>query len=584
MKLDFKKMIFPVFAGFIFLASPVFAEEIKSFDAEIGINADSSINVSEKIVYDFGSEQKHGIYRDIPVRYKARGGNYNLRISDVSVTDGNGNNYQFSLSNEGDSKRIKIGNPEKTVSGEKDYVINYVIQRGLNYFSDHDELYWNVNGNDWNVSSGRVTAKVSFPKKVEKEKIQLGCFQGLRNSSQGCDESGIDVDVITGNNMAVFNSNNLQSGEGLTIVVGFPKDVVQEPNFWQSMLYFLKDNWIAGLPFLVFALMFWLWRTRGRDPKGRETIIPQYDVPDNLSPSQMGALIDEKADNKDVSADIVNLAVKGYLKINRLPAKIKFFGKDDYQLDKLKEADQDLDEIEKELLGDLFKLGDKDNSGSALKVVKLSNLTNKFHTDLADINGKIYKSLVDKGYFPKNPQTVRMIYAAFSVLLGAVLTFGAAALQLGAIGIASSIISAAIILVFGIFMPKKTKSGVLVKEHVMGLKMYLEVAEKDRIKFHNAPEKNPQIFEKFLPYAMILGVEKEWAKQFEDIYKTSPDWYSDPSGHAFSAAYFVSGMNDFSDSAKSTMASNPSSAASGGSGFSGGGSGGGFGGGGGGSW
>lgn len=573
-----------LFFAFFLMAKVAFAEEIRSFDAEIKINADSAISVSEKISYDFGDQQRHGIYRDIPIRYKARGGNYNLRIFDITVTDGNGNPYQFSVSDSDGNKRIKIGDPNLTVSGEKNYVINYVVRRGLNYFPDHDELYWNVNGNEWAVPIDKVTARVSFPENVEKEKIQLECFEGVYGSKQKCDESGVDINVLSGNNVAHFVSGGLQPNEGLTIVVGFPKDVVRKPSVWQNALFFFQDNWVIGLPVAVFLLMFWLWKTKGRDPKGRETIIPQYDVPDKLSPSQVGALIDEKADNKDVSADIVNLAVKGYLKINRLPAKIKFFGKDDYRLDKLKEADRFLNDIEKKLLQDLFKRGSESGTSGVLKTVKLSDLTNKFHADLADINSKIFKSLVGKGYFLKNPQTVRLIYVAFAILAGVTLFFSTAALQLGAVGAISSIISFFIILIFGLFMPVKTKNGVIAKEHIMGLKMYLEVAEKDRIKFHNAPEKNPQIFEEFLPYAMVLGVEKQWAGQFEDIYKNPPDWYSDPSGRAFSVAYFASSVGSFSDSAKNTMASTPSSASSGGSGFSGGGSGGGFGGGGGGSW
>jgi len=137
--------------------------------------------------------------------------------------------------------------------------------------------------------------------------------------------------------------------------------------------------------------------------------------------------------------------------------------------------------------------------------------------------------------------------------------------------------------VFGLVMPARTKEGVLAREHILGLKSYLQVAEKDRLKFHNAPDKNPKTFEKFLPFAMVLGVEKEWAKQFEGIYNTNPSWYSDPSMGNFSAVVLASGLNNFGNMAQTTLSSKPSSSG-GGSGFSGGSSGGGFGGGGGGSW
>jgi len=154
----------------------------------------------------------------------------------------------------------------------------------------------------------------------------------------------------------------------------------------------------------------------------------------------------------------------------------------------------------------------------------------------------------------------------------------------GALGITSFAISGLLIIIFGLFMPAKTRKGALAKEHILGFKKYLSVAEKDRIEFHNAPKKNPERFEKLLPYAMALGVEEEWAKQFEGIYDKQPDWYGGPSAARFNALTLTRSLNSFSSSANSTLASKPSSASGGGSGFSGGGSGGGFGGGGGGSW
>ena len=131
---------------------PVLAQEIiDDFSVEIKINTDASINVVEKIGYDFGDLQKHGIYRDIPYKYKARGGNYNLRFSDIKVTDEKGNSYEYEVSNYGKNKRIKIGNADKYVSGKKSYIISYKVKRVINFFDNHDELYWNATGNDWTV-------------------------------------------------------------------------------------------------------------------------------------------------------------------------------------------------------------------------------------------------------------------------------------------------------------------------------------------------------------------------------------------------------------------------------------------------
>ena len=157
-------VISTIFTLIIFLSigNPVFAatERIDNFDVTIKMNADASIDVTEQIDYNFGSLQKHGIYRDIPVKYQARGGSYSLRISDISVADEMGAAYDFGVSDKGSEKEIKIGNADALVTGSKVYIIRYKIKRAINYFDDHDELYWNATGNEWTVPSffGRIYA------------------------------------------------------------------------------------------------------------------------------------------------------------------------------------------------------------------------------------------------------------------------------------------------------------------------------------------------------------------------------------------------------------------------------------------
>ena len=145
-------------------------------------------------------------------------------------------------------------------------------------------------------------------------------------------------------------------------------------------------------------------------------------------------------------------------------------------------------------------------------------------------------------------------------------------------------LAGAIIIVIGYFMPAKTVVGVEQKRYLLGLREYINIAEKDRIKFHNAPQKSPKHFEALLPFAMVFGLEREWGKQFEGIYTTQPGWYSDSGMAGFNSYLFASSLHDFNSVAATSLSSAPSSASGGGSGFSGGGAGGGFGGGGGGSW
>ena len=196
----------------------------------------------------------------------------------------------------------------------------------------------------------------------------------------------------------------------------------------------------------------------------------------------------------------------------------------------------------------------------------------------------LYSDLTKDGHFIKNPMLVKVKYLSGCFICFFLAFFLGA--FFGFLGMFSFIVSAILFAVFAFIMPAYTEKGAITKEKILGLKMYMTVAEEARIKFHNAPEKNPERFEKLLPYAMVMKVEKEWAKQFEGIYNTQPSWYDDPSHRGlFNAAILTSSLSNFDTVAASTLgATVSSSASSGGSGFSGGGSGGGFGGGGGGSW
>jgi len=543
-------------------------ENVTDFNAKIAINNNSSITVTETILYDFSDQQRHGIFRFIPISYKARGGNYNLRISDISVTNEYGELYNYVISYPGKNVELKIGDADAFVTGQHTYIITYTIKKALNYFSDWDELYWNVTGNEWDVPITKVSASVSLPDKIPADKLQTKCFAGAYETDNNCESILTNIDSSDNVSEAIFTAQDLGIYDGLTIVTGFPKGLVIEPTAYDKFIEYLKDNGILFMPIIVLSLMIYLWRVKGRDPKGKGTIIAQYDAPDNITAAEVGTIIDEKVQTKDVSAQIIQFAVNGNLKI------IKGEGKTDYSFVKLTNADVLKTDFEKTLLLGIF--GDKES-------VKLSELKNKFYKDYPQVTDKLYKETVNKKYFAKNPKNVRLAYNGIGV---AIFIVGFFVGILGAFYTLSFILSGIIVLIFSLFMPSKTIKGVNAREHILGLKTYLSVAEKDRIKFHNAPEKKPEHFDHLLPYAMVLGVEKEWASQFSEIYKQQPSWYEGPIGTNFSTLYLINSLNSFQTSTNSTLISRPSSSASGGgSGFSGGGfSGGGFGGGGGGSW
>lgn len=629
-----KKILFAV----IFLLGGTFAlptlasDVINDYKIEIDVNKDSSINVRELIKYDFGNAvDRHGIYRDIPFKYKNDSGNFKLRMSDFSVNDENGTAYNYEILNQGNEKRIKIGDADKFVSGVKNYIISYKVERAINYFSDHDELYWNAIGEDWDAIIQKSSVIINFPEAVEYNKDNFACFIGKNGSQESC--LSIKGNFVTQDKISSisFVHDKLNLGEGFTVVAGMQKGLLIKNSLFQKLGWFLSDNGILLLPLLVFIMMYFLWRRLGRDAKGRGTIVPQYDVPDNLSPAQVGTLFDESADKKDISAEIINLAVQGFIKIHLIEEKILLFSGKDYLLERIDKEKDGLKNHEAKLLkalfakknrektlldlGEIFEKMKKENKkidigemGSLFKglnnflekftykddienvlseegkeFVKISSLDEDFYDDYEKIKKEIYSSLVDKGYFPKSPETTRNMYSfggalfSFALIFVYVFIFSSSNLVLPFISFGLSFL---VILAFARIMPAKTRKGSLAQEHILGFKDYLQVAEKDRIDFHNAPEKKPEQFEKFLPYAMALGVEKEWAKQFEGIYNQQPSWYV--GGNSFSSLALANSLGSFQKQAVSTITS---TASSGGSGLGGGGSvGGGFGGGGGGSW
>lgn len=553
----------------VFFAVNVRAEYIDTLDVDIVINDDATLDVTEYIVYDFDTEEKHGMYRDIPIKYKTDTGNTrSIDLSAINVVDENNVPRTFVVSQEGSDKRIKIGDADVYVTGEQTYLVSYTIDGAMNYFDTHDELYWNAIGGNWNVPihAAHVTVHASQIDRVT-------CFSGSYGSTILCDEI---IEYAGG--VVEFMQKDIVPGAGMTVAIDMPVGTVYKPTFTEKILAFLADNWISILPIFTLIGMWRVWAKKGRDPKGRGTIVPYYEPPDDLSPAEVGLIAHEKVTKDDVSALIINLAVHGYMKIRQVEKKdalsLNLRAKSDYlfvKTDKSIESHTAIDE--KLFYKSLFKHAVDGN-------IVVSQLTNTFYKDLEVIKNCVREQVVAKGYYDKNPQTVvgLWLFVGFTLFMAAII-FG------NMFGLATGIaltLSGIIVGGFSFVMPQRTSKGALVRDHILGLTLYMQTAEKDRINFHNAPAKNPAQFEKLLPYAMVLGVEKQWAQQFEDIYDQSPEWYEGTG--ALHAGALVSDLSAFSSTTSSAMVAQPSSSMSGGSGFSGGGSGGGGGGGGGGSW
>jgi uncharacterized membrane protein len=582
------------------LASPALAqtsEVIRSYDVAIEIRADDSIRVTEVIAYDFGSTTHHGIFRDVPTRqaYDDRYDRvYPLHVESVEATGGASADYEVTQE-PGGITRIKIGDPDETVTGLHTYTIVYTVEAAMNGFRDHDELYWNAIGEYWEVPVESATAIVSSPSAI----VDITCYAGPVPSTASCDKARILEDGT-----ARLRQSNLFSFEAFTVVVSLPKGAVAEPHPrlvepWSINRAFARTSATLGLSGGLLVLLLagsgWLLWSRGRDRRfvgspidqtmgnatGDAQAVPLFErgvapvefaPPEDLRPGQIGTIMDEQANTLDVTATIVDLAVRGYLTIEEIP-KEGWFGKPDWTLHRTDEADADLLTYERTLLTGLFKDGSDPT---------LSGLRRTFSERLAKVEDELYVDAVKRGWFVKRPDKVRASWHARGALLfvaGIVLTFVLAKwTTFGLVGI--PVIVAGVVLTVGAGrMPSRTAKGTAIARRVGGFRTVIETAETHMSRW--AEEQN--VFTRYLPYAIVFGCTEKWAKAFEGLQSMPPDttWYR--SSRPFIYADFGRTLDDFSVTTGGTIASTPAS--SGSSGFSGGGfSGGGGGGGGGGSW
>lgn len=586
------------------------SEHIDRFESDIVIASDGTIAVTETIRYAFGLAEKHGIYRDIPVKYvTSLGTRTALDITVERVTDETGKTLTYEESHSGGNLRIQIGDADRLITGTHTYVIRYRVAGALAFYQDFDELYWNATGHDWTVPISAASVMVRTLSPVAG--WRFACYVGPRGSTERCDpERSRDV-ASAQSEMRIDWDQKLEPGSGITVALGFDKGYAIEPSWLARTASFLANNPLILLPFVVFGFMFRRWYREGRDPKGRETIVPEYDVPEDLSPLHIAAFLDGRLTGKEIPAAIIDLAVKGYLVIDRVTDDGLIFDTTDYRL--VETASRPASgSIEHTLIAALFSATASVNVESVRKLlaspsakllpgflkrsieaslpktvgpselvarsVKISELKNKFYTKISELQKQAIEELIARKFLAASPQDVWGKYTLWGILFIIGGFFLIPFLQLQGASIVALVIVVFIYAVFAYLMPRVTREGAIVKEQLLGLKDYLQIAEKRRLEFHNAPEKTPELFERLLPAALLLGVSDIWAKEFADLTMSEPEWYHGGSASSFSATSFASDLGGFNTAAGSSLASAPSGSGSGGGGSSGGGGGGGGGG------
>jgi uncharacterized protein (TIGR04222 family) len=574
------------------------AERIDAYETTIEIEEDGDLTIVETIDYDFGDAERHGIYRDVPTAFVYEPDPRYERVMPLevlSVSASGGASAEHVVASGGPGiTRIRIGDPDETVTGRHRYELRYRVEGALNGFPDHVELFWNAIGAEWQVPIGRANAVVRAPGKI----VDALCFAGPEGSARSCEQARFGGDT------ARFDAGRLLPYTGLTVVVALPTGSVPPPEpilreRWSLARAYRLDapRGIAALVVLaaVVAGLGWLGWDRGRDrlfrgsqvdevmggdPSLGDRAVPMFEAdasapvefapPGDLRPGQVGTLVDERVNPLDVTATIVDLAVRGHLLIREIP-KEGWFGKPDWTLIRLEAPEDGLLGFERTLLEGLFRDGSE---------VSVSSLRTAFVERLQKVQEALYRDAMARRWFRGRPDKVRTAWTALGVLALVVavgVAFALAAFTTwGWLGV-PLVVGGVGLLVSAGRMPARTAAGTAMLRRIRGFRTVIATAETHMARW----AEQEGVFTRFLPYAVVFGLTEKWAEAFAGLAQEAPTFYV--STRPFVVGEFASAIDGFSVTTGGTLATAP--AASGSSGFGGGGSvGGGGGGGGGGSW
>lgn len=544
---------------------------IDSFQSTIQVNKDSSFLITEIITADCGNlPDKHGIFRILPTQINTDKGAYKTPIELVSITDLEDIPYRYQTIKNSLKHTVtwKIGDPGAIVNGPNIYKIIYKVKNAIKFDNSEnfDEFYWNLSGNYWQIDIDNFSAVILFPSEINSQNTETYFYTGhLGEKNQDAVYSWSDG----GSALSFQSIKQLLPGQGITVSVTFPKKIFTpyQPAFFEKYGDYF-DYLSFLIPIFVFIYAFRVWKKYGKDPALKWPIPPEFEVPEDITPIQMGMMINSGRWLDDfITATLIDLAVKKLITIKQIEKKILLFNVKDFELVKNKEYyDEDrLGETERVLLKKLFSGNDS---------VKLSSLKKKFYKKLPVIKKAAKDDFISRGWMEEKGKSLLLKF----IIAGFTLTFFSFFLFTAFIWLAISlIISGIILVVFGFVMPKRTQKGTDLLFRINGLKRYMKMAEQYRQQFYE----KENIFDKLLPYAIIFGIAKLWAKKMEQIYGKEyfstyhPVWFVGGNMGSFNANIFISQLNNITNSISSNTSSSSGAHGGGGSGGGGGGGGGG---------
>jgi len=549
-----KKTFALVLFLFLFLFNPqvIFAEIIHSFDVDLTANKDGSMDFTETINYDFENLDKHGIYRYIPL-YSRVGDLYRIiKVKDVKVLR-NGQDEKFTTTQNKEQIYFKIGDASKIINGSHKYTISYTVENGIgSNYEDHDEIYWNATGNDWDVVIEK--ASITFNTDLEVSPNNLSCFTGEVGSKKS-------LCKISGNK--VFSSQPLYAGSGFTAVAGFPVNtfpksiLTKEPpkSLGQKVAELIFANYYLIFIFFNFIiggyLIYWYQKNKNKKRFGPPAVnfdIPKDEKKQRIAPALAGTIDTAKLERDDIVATIFDLAIRKYIRLEEVKTVRNLLpDSKEQKIIKLKNDDRKLEGFEKTLFERFFETGD---------TVKISDLKLDFYKTFQEMKKDVFRQLVAKKYYVKNPANQKALLLIFSLI------------SLFTLNI---FLSAVLFFLFR-KLNGRTALGDEIDFKIDGLKLFLKSMDRN----YKWQAQNFYTVEQMIPYAMALG----YIDKFMDALKIlkpdyNPSWYSGSKGSFFASyvAFYATASSNITTSALSSS-----------SGFSSGSSGGGGGGGGGGSW
>ncbi len=589
--------------------------KITRYDVDVQVAQDGTARVTIAFDFDFADVPGHGPFVTLPLTQAIAGNEEQVRsyqVSEVSAASPSGAPAKVYLSevlrdDGGQWLEIRVGDENvDNVSGLQRYILRYTLRGMVNPgagAAGEDEFFWNAIGSDWLIPLSNLSVTVSGPADV----ADTICFAGPLGSADPC------TSHTSSGGTAVFTQDFLNPGEPFTIDAAFPAGtfVGAEPIIIDKPTPpnpFAVTPWTGGLGAVVLLVgsVFVIRRSnqRGRDqqylgltpglmpvvgqehavgPSRRGPVAVQFQPPAGVRPGEMGTLADEKADPRDVTATIVDLAVRGYLRIEEIERPNRWGRGGDWTLRFLGGSDENLTRYERELLDSLF---------ATRLDPTLSSIKTTFAAAMARVQDKLYAEVTTQGWFRSNPKQARTAWVVAGIAIAVVgggITFLLAAVSEWALAGVPIILVGLLTLALSGRAPARTPTGTAVLAQTLGFKKYLETAEANQIRF----EEGEDLFSRYLPFAIVFGVAERWAGIFEQLARegraiAEPGWYVSPNygpGYFWVGAHhFGSTMDSFSSIASETIAA-PTPGSSGGSGFGGGGfSGGGGGGGGGGGW